>query len=53
MKLGDILREQQPNEYNKLNSKVRDKEKDLSFEDFENLMKHDSYKRHRGAIRRR
>ncbi|WP_054876913.1 hypothetical protein [Oxobacter pfennigii] len=55
MKIGDILRSQQPNEYIKLNNKRKKKERapkkeHLSFYDIRNLMQHDSHKRRKGAI---
>ncbi|TDT63412.1 hypothetical protein [Fonticella tunisiensis] len=56
MKLGQVLREKQPNEYRKLNKrkkKERKAKEHLSFYDILELMKHDSYERHRGALRQR
>ena len=50
MKIGEILKEQQPEVYKKLidNKKKRGKE-NLSFSYVENLMKHDSYYRGKGG----
>jgi hypothetical protein len=49
LKLGDILREQQPELYKLFN--CRRENKNLSFSDYKNMMKHSSYKRVQGAIR--
>ncbi|WP_164968924.1 hypothetical protein [Clostridium tetani] len=55
-----ILKMQQPDIHKQLNRKQnrkkksgRGKQEHLSFSDVMELMKHDSYKRHRGAIRQR
>lgn len=57
MKIGEILRVKQPGVYKKLNERPkhrRDKKERLSFSYVENdLMTHDSYIRHRGAIAQR
>jgi hypothetical protein len=56
MKIGEVLKDKQPKEYDNLKPKKKHKDKteeDLSFNDIMNLMKHDSYGRHRGALRRR
>lgn len=54
MKIGQSIKEKQPELYKKLHKKhkrKRDKEH-LSFSDFQNIMKHDSYCRSKGgAIR--
>jgi hypothetical protein len=55
MKIGSILKENQPEVHKKLRKKKkrrrRDKEKSLSFNDFKSMMKHSSYKRSNGAIK--
>ena len=53
IKIKAILKNKQPEDYKKLiNFANEDKSDDeLSFKDFEKMMKHDSYKRHKGAIR--
>lgn len=50
MKIKDILKENQPEIYKKLNQ-LNFKNKGLTFEECEKLMGHNCYKRHRGAIR--
>lgn len=53
IKIKAILKNKQPEDYKKLiNFANEDKSDDeLSFKDFEKMMKHDSYKRHKGAMR--
>lgn len=55
LRIEEILKVQQPKEYDKLRSKRnhRREKENLSFSDVEELMKHDSYKRHKGALRQR
>ncbi|RXM79591.1 hypothetical protein DP144_01935 [Clostridium tetani] len=59
MKIENIIKAQQPDIHKRLkqqNNKKksrRGKQEHLSFSDVLELMKHDSYKRHRGAIRQR
>ena len=58
MKIGQVVKAQQPDVHKKLNKKPRKKRRrgkeSLSFSDFENMMKHDSYYRGKGgAIRQR
>lgn len=55
MKIGELLRENQLSTYEKLNNKQKKKNKEikLNTKDIEELMKHDSYSRHRGAMRQR
>lgn len=49
MKIGEIIRRKQPKEYKKLmDIKYRN---NYTHEEFERMMRHDSYKRNRGAIR--
>ncbi|AGK95394.1 hypothetical protein [Clostridium pasteurianum] len=52
MRIGDILRENDVGNYNKL-MKVRDKKKyrDLNESDIKELMSHSTYRRHKGAIK--
>jgi hypothetical protein len=55
LKIGEILRARQPGVYKKLNEKPKKKSKErkghLSFSYVQNdLMSHDSFSRHRGAI---
>jgi len=58
MKIGEILRANQPDIYTKLNKKPRSKKgrrgnhsknKEPSFSDFKHMMKHDSYSRGPGG----
>ncbi|MGL4761867.1 MAG: hypothetical protein ACRCWG_10505 [Sarcina sp.] len=52
MKIKDILKQQQPEVYNRLKKlKVKTVNEDLTKSDFENMMKHSSYRRGRGGIR--
>lgn len=60
MRIGSIIEAQQPDIYKQLNEKYKQnkKKKDkggqkLSFSDVMDLMKHDSYKRHKGALRQK
>lgn len=62
LKVGKILETQQPDIHKQLTQNGKQnkkkhgrgkKEKDLSFSDYMELMKHDSYKRHRGALRQK
>lgn len=58
MKIGQILRENQPKEYNQIREHKKKKkpkrEDNLSFKDVMDLMKHDSYYRGMGgAIRQK
>ncbi|AWZ48445.1 hypothetical protein C3495_06270 [Clostridiaceae bacterium 14S0207] len=60
MRIGKILEVQQPKEYRNLNKnkKQNKKKKDkrgqnLSFSDYVEMMKHDSYKRCRGRLRQK
>ncbi|KEH84583.1 hypothetical protein [Clostridium novyi] len=57
MKIEKILKTQQPNVYKRLKKHKRNKSKknqnSLTFKDYIDLMKHDSYKRHNGAIRQK
>ncbi|NFD54666.1 hypothetical protein EXN53_03050 [Clostridium botulinum] len=60
MKVGKIIETQQPRMHKKLNKK-QDKKKrrrgkqeaNLSFSDYVEMMKHNSYKRHKGALRQK
>jgi len=47
------LKNKQPETYKMLINHIDDEKQDdkLTFKDFEKMMKHDSYKRHKGAIR--
>lgn len=49
MKIGEIIRKQQPKEFKKLMAIKTGC--NLDFEDFERMMRHDSYKRDKGAIK--
>lgn len=54
MKIGQILQEQQPEEFKKLNIECNGKRgsKNLSFSDYKKIMSHSCYKRSKGgAIR--
>ncbi|MCW6079034.1 hypothetical protein [Clostridium sporogenes] len=61
MRIEKILKTQQPSIHKQLNkNRKQDKKKsrrgkkeNLSFSDVMKLMKHDSYKRHKGALRQR
>ncbi|ENK0558501.1 hypothetical protein AB2T19_003322 [Clostridium botulinum] len=61
MKVGKIIETQQPGIHKQLNKNRkqnkkksrRGKKEDLSFFDYVEMMKHDSYKRHRGALRQK
>ncbi|NFM72852.1 hypothetical protein FDB95_14950 [Clostridium botulinum] len=61
MRIEKILKIQQPDTHRKLNKNIkqnnkkrrRGKKEDLSFSDYVEMMKHDSYKRHKGALRQR
>lgn len=57
MRIEKILKVQQPREHKQLNENRKENKKkrgeNLSFSDVMELMKHDSYKRHRGALRQR
>ncbi|WP_317723204.1 hypothetical protein [Clostridium tetani] len=63
MKIGNIIKAQQPDihkrlrqqnrKQNKKKKSKRGKQEHLSFSDVLELMKHDSYKRHRGALRQK
>ncbi|MCW6123180.1 hypothetical protein [Clostridium sporogenes] len=61
LRVGKIIETQQPGIYKKLNKDKkqnkkksrRGKKENLSFSDVMKLMKHDSYKRHRGALRQK
>ncbi|WP_080444860.1 hypothetical protein [Clostridium botulinum] len=61
MKVGKIIETQQPGIHKQLNKnrkqnnkkRRRGKKEDLSFSDYVEMMKHDSYKRHKGALRQR
>ncbi|GAA0083146.1 hypothetical protein [Clostridium sp. CTA-6] len=61
MKVGRIIETQQPGIHKQLNKNRkqnkkksrRGKKEDLSFSDYVEMMKHDSYKRHKGALRQR
>ncbi|MCW6059766.1 hypothetical protein LAV35_03660 [Clostridium sporogenes] len=61
MRVEKILKTQQPNTHKQLNKNRkqnkkksrRGKKEDLSFSDYVEMMKHDSYKRHKGALRQR
>ena len=53
-KIGQILREKQPETYGKLKDMCKKREKQdcaLSFREIESLMHHDGYRRDGGAIR--
>lgn len=54
MKIGQILRENQPNEYKNLVSKeyISKNQEHFSTKDIEELMKHSSYKRSKGGALR-
>lgn len=58
MKVGQIIKNNQPAEFKKLNNyrrkkkrKKRKREENLSTDDFAKMMQHSSYKRVGGAIR--
>ena len=53
IKVIDIIKETQPDTYSKLkfNKKRHSKKENLTIRDYEELMKHSSYKRTGGAIR--
>lgn len=53
IKVKDIIKETQPDTYSKLkfNKKRHSKKENLTIRDYEELMKHSSYKRTGGAIR--
>ena len=53
IKVKDIIKETQPDTYSKLkfNKKRHSKKENLTIRDYEELMKHSSYKRAGGAIR--
>ncbi len=56
MSIGSIIRVKQPDVYRKLvkftnNKKVQKSDKNICFEDFEKMMRHDGHKRIGGAIR--
>jgi len=53
IKIKNILKNKQPETYKMLINHIDDEKEDdkLTFKDFEKMMKHDSYKRHKGAIR--
>ncbi|MCW6093137.1 hypothetical protein LAV60_08115 [Clostridium sporogenes] len=61
MKVGRIIETQQPGIHKQLNKNRkqnkkksrRGKKEDLSFSDVMKLMRYDSYKRHRGALRQK
>ncbi|MBO0555761.1 hypothetical protein EXQ41_06815 [Clostridium botulinum] len=61
MRIEKILKTQQPNTHKQLNKnrkqnkkrRRRGKKEDLSFSDYVEMMKHDSYKRHNGALRQK
>ena len=57
MKIGEVVKSKQPKEYEKINKqkkkRKRRRKENLSFNDFENMMRHDSYERHKGALRSR
>ncbi|AVQ45707.1 hypothetical protein [Clostridium botulinum] len=61
MRIEKILKTQQQNTHKQLNKNRkqnkkksrRGKKEDLSFSDYVEMMKHDSYKRHKGALRQR
>jgi len=57
MSIGEIIKRQQPDVYKRLillsGAQEPPKVDNLNFEDFERMMRHDSYKRVHGAIRRR
>ncbi|CBZ03532.1 hypothetical protein EXN25_07095 [Clostridium botulinum] len=61
MKVVRIIETQQPGIHKQLNEnrkqhnkkRRRGKKEDLSFSDYVQMMKHDSYKRHKGALRQR
>ncbi|WP_187291714.1 hypothetical protein [Clostridium novyi] len=58
MKIEKILEIQQPNIYKRLKkqqqrNKSKKNDKSLKFSDYMELMKHDSYERHNGAIRQK
>jgi len=61
LKVGRIIETQQPGIHKQLNKNRkqnkkksrRGKKEDFSFSDVMKLMRHDSYKRHRGALRQK
>jgi hypothetical protein len=57
LSIGEIVKRQQPDVYKTLillsSNQVKVKFDNLSFEDYERMMRHDSFKRVHGAIRRR
>ncbi len=61
LKVVRIIETQQPGIYKQLNKnrkqhnkkRRRGKKEDLSFSDYVQMMKHDSYKRYKGALRQR
>lgn len=50
MLIADLVKEQQPEVHKKLN-KIKTVNENLTEEDFENMMKHSSYRRGRGGLR--
>ncbi|KGO12709.1 hypothetical protein NZ45_16345 [Clostridium botulinum] len=61
LKVGKIIETQQPGIHKQLNKNIkqnnkkrrRGKKEDLSFSDYVEMMKHDSYRRHKGALRQK
>ncbi|MBY6758658.1 hypothetical protein HYH82_15300 [Clostridium botulinum] len=61
MKVGKIIETQQPGIHKQLNKNRkqnkkkcrRGKKEDFSFSDYVEMMKHDSYRRHKGALRQK
>jgi len=53
IKIKTVVENKQPKIYEMLTNYTDDKEDDdkLSFKDFEKMMRHDSYKRHKGSLR--
>ncbi|MDU7251005.1 MAG: hypothetical protein E6274_01465 [Clostridium sp.] len=62
MRIEKILKTQQPNTHKQLNKNRKQnkkkhrrgkQEENLSFSDYVEMMKHNSYKRHKGALRQK
>lgn len=51
MLIKEIIKEQQPEVHKKLKLRYKTINENLTEKDFENMMKHSSYKRSRGGLR--